>query len=253
MQINSYSILITGASGAIGRALAVSYAEPGIRLVLHGRDAEKLAQTVRLCEQQGALVYTSVLDLSCVDEIAPWAQQILSKGEINLFIANAGMCIGHGEDGSLEYWQAASKLIDLNLKANMALVNAFLPAMRSRREGQIVFISSLAAYFGLPNMPAYSASKAGLKAYGESLRAWLAPEGIRVNVVMPGYVASEMGESMPGSKPFQWTAEQAAQAIKKGITKNQARISFPFPLNMGAWFLAVLPTAISIQILKWLK
>ena len=113
-------------------------------------------------------------------------------------------------------------------------------------------MSSLAGFFGLPLTPAYSASKAGVKAYGEALRGWLAPHGVRVTVVMPGYVASDMCKAMPGPKPFLWSAERAARVIKRRLALNHARISFPFPLNIGTWCLAVLPPEISIKILGWL-
>jgi hypothetical protein len=113
--------------------------------------------------------------------------------------------------------------------------------MRARRSGQLALISSLAAYYGLPVTPSYCASKAALKAYGEAIRGWLASEGVRVSVVMPGYVESQMCREMPGPKPFLWSAERAAQHIRLGLARNRARISFPFPLNLGTWLLAVLP------------
>lgn len=113
-------------------------------------------------------------------------------------------------------------------------------------------ISSLAAHFGLPVTPAYCASKAGVKAYGEALRGWLAGEGIRVNVVMPGYVKSPMCDDMPGPKPFLWTPERAARAIRRGLERDQPRISFPFPLNLGTWLLGTLPAGLATRIVRWL-
>jgi hypothetical protein len=69
---------------------------------------------------------------------------------------------------------------------------------------------------------------------------------------MPGYVSSKMCHAMPGPKPFMWTPERAAQVIQQAVAKNRARISFPFPLNFGCWWLAVLPSTISQRIVKWL-
>ena len=81
----------------------------------------------------------------------------------------------------------------------------------------------------------------------------LSSEGIQVNVVMPGYVESEMCRQMPGPKPFLWTADKAARVIKKGLAHNQARISFPFPLNFGTWWLSVFPSALTGWILRVLN
>lgn len=248
----SQRILITGASGAIGSALAVAYARQDVVLYLLGRNEGKLKHTAALCERQGATVSCHLLDLTQLDQIAPLVEQVLTAGAVDLLIANAGMNSAVGADGMPEAWADVSRLIDLNLKANMALVDAFLPSMLNRGQGQIALISSLAGYFGLPHTPAYCASKAGLKAYGESLRGWLGTEGIRVNVVMPGFVASDMGNVTPGPKPFRWAPERAAQAIVQGLARDKSRISFPFPLNLGAWFLAVLPSHVSIRILGWL-
>ena len=141
---------------------------------------------------------------------------------------------------------------DYNQDLSERRAQAVLAALRQRGSGQVALVSSLAGYFGLPVTPSYSASKAGLKAYGEALRGWLAPEGIAVNVIMPGYVQSPMCDAMPGPKPFLWTPEQAARAILQGLARNKARISFPFPLNFGCWWLAVLPAGVSQRIVRWL-
>ncbi|MCE1181136.1 MAG: SDR family NAD(P)-dependent oxidoreductase, partial [Rhodocyclales bacterium] len=154
--------------------------------------------------------------------------------------------------GEMEPWEKVEALLEVKLKAAIRVVHAVLPTMRACGTGQIALMSSLAAYFGLPVTPTYCATKAGLKAYGESLRGWLAPEGIKVNVIMPGYVKSPMCDDMPGPKPLLCTPEQAAKAIRHGLECNKARISFPFPLNWGTWWLAVLPVAFSIRIVRWL-
>lgn len=243
-------ILITGASGSIGRELALAYAAPSTHLLLQGRDEERLSHTAALCEAKGASVSCHLMDLTDLGSIEPWMADLLIEAPIDLLIANAGMNIHVGEGGEPEDWIEASQLIDLNLKANMALVSAALPSMRACGRGQIAFISSLAGYFGLPRTPAYCASKAGLKAYGEGLRGWLAPEGIRVSVVMPGYVVSDMENAMPGPKPFRMSSARAANMIVRGLEQDKARISFPFPLNLGTWFLAMLPPQMSIRILR---
>lgn len=245
-------ILITGATGSIGGALAEAYAAPGVELHLHGRDAVRMATVVERCAARGALVLTRCFDVRDSVALRAWLGDVCATAALDLVIVNAGMNTNIGLTGEGEPWDEVEALIDINLKACMAMVHGVLPAMRRRGRGQIALVSSLAGYFGLPVTPAYCASKAGVKAYGEALRGWLAPEGIRVNVIMPGYVESPMCDSMPGPKPFLWQPRDAARFIRRGLARDKARISFPFPLNLGTWFLAVLPASVSLRILGFL-
>lgn len=245
-------VLITGATGAIGGALAEVYAAPGVELHLHGRNEAKLAAVAARCSALGANVQTSRFDLRDTTALRGWISSICTTQALDLVIINAGMNTNIGPAGEGELWDEVEALIDINLKASMAIASEVLPAMRQRACGQIALVSSLAGYFGLPVTPAYCASKAGIKAYGEALRGWLAPEGIRVNVIMPGYVESPMCDAMPGPKPFLWQPPRAAKFIQRGLAADRARISFPFPLNLGTWFLAILPAAVSLRILALL-
>ncbi|MGS1116694.1 SDR family NAD(P)-dependent oxidoreductase [Castellaniella sp. UC4442_H9] len=242
-------VLITGATGAIGAALAHAYAAPGVTLVLHGRRPDVLAQVAGACAAQGATVQQYCQDVRDGQALQDW---LTGLGALDLVIVNAGMNTHVGPDGAPEPWDEVEALLDVNLKASVRVANAVLPAMRAQGRGQIAFVSSLAGYFGLPVTPSYCASKAGIKAYGEALRGWLAPEGIRVNVIMPGYVESAMCNVMPGPKPWLWSPERAARSIRRGLARDRARISFPFPLNWGAWWLAVLPAAVSHRIVRWM-
>ncbi len=245
-------ILITGATGAIGGALAEAYAAPGVELHLHGRNEAKLSAVGQRCIALGATVLIQCLDVRDTAALRAWLDELCVTEALDLVIINAGMNTHIGPAGEAEPWDEVEALLDINLKAAMAMVHAVLPAMRQRGRGQIALVSSLAGYFGLPVTPSYCASKAAIKAYGEALRGWLAPEGIRVNVIMPGYVESPMCEAMPGPKPFLWQPAKAARFIRRGLARDKARISFPFPLNLGTWFLAVLPAALSLRILSLL-
>jgi short-subunit dehydrogenase len=122
--------------------------------------------------------------------------------------------------------------------------------MRRRRHGHIVLVSSLAAYRGLPLMPAYCASKAALKSYGEALRGWLRHDNVKVSVICPGFVASKMTDRFPGPRPFLLSAEKAADLIHKGVAKNQACIAFPFLLSFGMRLLTWLPANLADTILS---
>lgn len=245
-------VLITGASGAIGAALAEVYAEDGVELHLHGRNQSMLAAVAERCRNLGAVVFTEACDIRDFAAVSSWLNDLSCDGALDLAILNAGMNTNVGPNGEGEPWEEVEALLDINLKATIAVAQWLIPAMRRRGRGQIALVSSLAGYFGLPVTPAYCASKAGIKAYGEALRGWLAPEGIRVNVIMPGYVESPMCEAMPGPKPFVWAPARAARYIQRGLERDHARISFPFPLNLGSWFLAVLPAAISLRIVSLL-
>lgn len=236
-------ILITGANGALGSALAKYYAQPNTILILQARNEQTLDEIVGTCLVQGALVEKIILDLSNHVDLMKWLTSYDENSIPDLVIANAGVSINNTDDG--EDWNELNNLIEVNIKSTFSLVNAVIPHMRKRGSGQIVLISSLAAYYGLPVTPSYSASKAAIKTYGEALRGWLSSEGIKINVVMPGDFKSKMCDASHAPQKFLMSPETAAKKIAFGIKKNRARISFPFFLSIGAWLLAVLPAQLS--------
>lgn len=248
-QAQTQAVLITGATGAIGGALAHEFAAPGVTLVLHGRRESPLQALARRCREQGAEVETSSVDLTDDEALDSWLDELCARRVPDVIIANAGQNSHPLKGEPLEDWQATSDLLAINLRTPMAMANRLAPYLVARGSGQLVFISSLAAWHGLPTTPAYSASKAGIKAFGEGLRSRLAASGVGVSVVMPGYVSSPMCQAMPGPKPWEMPPQRAARRIRRGIERNRARISFPFPLNFGCWWLAVLPAGISQRLL----
>ncbi len=244
------TVLITGATGALGNALALAYAESGTKLILHGRRKDALEEIAKQCRARGAEVQTHCLDLRRTDEVRRWISACCEENTPDLVIANAGLNTNIGPQGMGEPFAEATSLVQVNLLSVMALVDGLLPAFRKNGGGQIAIVSSLAAYYGLPTTPTYCATKAALKTYGNSLRGWLRSEHIHVSVILPGYVASPMCEAMPGPKPFLWQPRRAARRIRQGLAYNKARISFPFPLNLGIWLLSLLPACLAMPIAR---
>jgi short-subunit dehydrogenase len=244
------TILITGASGGIGAALARCYAQPGRTLILHGRDTARLASLTQECETRGAQVHRATFDLRDAAASIEALRSVSSHYAIDLAIVNAGVSRAIGDGLEAENWETAKEVLTVNLDGAIATVAGVLPDMRRRGVGQIAIMSSLAAYYGLPITPIYCASKAAVKAYGEALRGWLAPQGIAVNVVMPGFVQTSMSERFQGAKPGLMSPERAATLIRRGLERNRARIAFPRSLAWGMWWLSVLPPALSQRILS---
>jgi short-subunit dehydrogenase len=244
------TVLITGATGGIGAALARRYAAPERTLILHGRDPARLATLARDCESRGARVVTTIFDLRAGAGAVAALRQLSGAHTIDLAIVNAGVSsmIGGGEE--LENWETSRALLAVNLDGALATVAGVLPEMRRRGAGQIALVSSLEAYIGMPVTPVYSASKAALKAYGEALRGWLAPQGIQVNVILPGFVRTPMSDRYTAAKPFLMSPERAAVLIQRGLKRNRPRIAFPRLLAWGMWWLSVLPPALSQRILR---
>jgi NADP-dependent 3-hydroxy acid dehydrogenase YdfG len=245
-------ILITGATGGIGGALAPAYAAPGVTLILQGRRLDRLEELAGQCRAAGARVLLHALDVQDLAALRQWIDEISVSEAPDLIIVGAGVNTSTGDNGEGEVWELSQALIEINVLAALATVQAALPAMRARKSGQIALFSSLAGWRGLPATPSYSASKAAIKAYGEATRDQVAVDGVKINVIMPGYVESKMCFEMPGPKPLLWTPDKAARRIQRGLAANQARISFPFPLNLGCWALGVIPPRMSSIILRWL-
>ena len=122
--------------------------------------------------------------------------------------------------------------------------------MQQRGHGQIALMSSAASFRGMPSAPAYSASKAAVRAYGEALRGTLAPAGIRVSVICPGFVRSRITGANRFRMPLLMDAGRAARIIRRGLARNKARIAFPFPTYFAAWLLGALPPGLTDPLVR---
>jgi short-subunit dehydrogenase len=238
MQIAQH-IVITGASSGIGAALAKAYAAPGIRLGLIARRMEKLESLAAECRAKSAEVWLESADVTVQAQITTVLLSADEKHPIDLLIANAG--ISGGTFGAGESEVQARAIFNTNVTGVLNTVHPILPRMQARRSGQIALMASLAGFRGLPSAPAYCASKAAVRLYGEGLRGELARFGVKVNVICPGYIDTPMTQTNHFPMPFLMTVEKGASIIIKGLQHNEARIAFPWPTAFGAWLLGVLP------------
>jgi NADP-dependent 3-hydroxy acid dehydrogenase YdfG len=239
---NPRSILITGASSGIGEALAMAYAGAGVHLALCGRNGERLARVAEACRGQGAHVDERVLDVTDQAALAEWIDSVDLAQPLDLVIANAGLSMGQRTPEEVE--ENAARIFAVNVDGVFNTVHPALRHMAGRRRGQIAIVSSLAGFRGMPGAPAYTASKAAVRAYGEGLRGWAARHGVEVSVICPGFVVSRITETNRFPMPFLMPAEHAAEIIRRGLERGRGRIAFPWPMYAAAWLLAALPDAL---------
>ena len=242
------SILITGASSGLGAALARSYAGPGVSLALTGRNAERLERTAAACRDAGATVRSRTLDVLEAERLATWMLEVNAAAPLDLVIANAGVSAGTGGGGEDE--AQVRRMLRTNLDG---VINTVLPAiglMRPRGRGQIAIMSSLAAFRGFPGAPAYCASKAAVRVWGEALRGHLHDEGIGVSIICPGYIKTPMTQVNEFTMPLLMEAGDAARIIRRGLARNKARIAFPWRLYAAVWLISALPPALTDPLLR---
>ncbi|KVV39704.1 capsular biosynthesis protein [Burkholderia territorii] len=242
-------VVITGATAGLGRALALAYAAPGAVVGLIGRDAARLDDVAAACRARGAAVERGRLDVCDADAMRTWLDAFDDAHPIDLLIANAGVASTLAHTGDWEELERTSAVIDTNLYGTLHAVLPVIARMRRRRRGHVAMVSSLAALRGMAISPAYCASKAAVKAYGDSVRPVLARDGIRMSIVLPGFVKTAMSDVFPGEKPFMWSADRAAAHIRRKLQAGRAEIAFPGTLSIGMRLLTLLPALLADAIL----
>src|SRR5271170_3205158 len=244
------AIVITDASSGLGAALAEAYARPETVLGLLGRDRQRLGETADACEARGAAVRVASIDVADAPAMAAWLGRFDREHPVDLLVANAGTSAGPDADSASEGVETASRQIHVNLLGAINTIEPLLPALCARGRGQVAVVASIAAYRGLPYSPGYCASKAGLRAYAEALRPRLAPLGVGVTIVCPGFFASPMTDRFSGPTPFLASGEDAARTVKRGIDRGRRRVAFPWPLVLGLQFCDIAPAFIGDAILR---
>jgi short-subunit dehydrogenase len=243
------SVLITGASSGIGRALAEALAAPGVTLRLSGRDAARLGEVEASCAARGAAVRPQVLDVRDQTAMRDW---IAEAGPLDLVIANAGISAGTG--GGIEPPAQARAVFDTNVGGVLNTVLPALDAMAAQPpgpdglRGRIAVVASVAAFVGVGGAPSYCASKAAVQSWAEAMDASERRRGIRLHAVCPGYVRTAMTLGNRFPMPMVISAEDAARRTLSGIARGRTRIAYPFLVYAAARVVGALPPGLRAAI-----
>ena len=236
MDLSGRTVLLTGATGGLGHAIARALAARGASLVLSGRRADVLAP---LAEQTGGRAVAC--DLS---DPADLERLLEAAGAVDVLVANAGLPgSGHLASFSVE---EIDRAIAVNLRAPMVLARRLVEPMTERGSGHLLFVSSLAGKVASGGGSVYSATKFGLRGFAHALREDLRDSGVGVSVVLPGFIRDagmfhEAGARLPpgaGTK----TPEDVAGAVVAAIERNRAEIDVaPLGMRAGAGFAGLAP------------
>lgn len=218
MNKNQKVIWITGASSGIGEALVYAYHQQGAKLIISSRNKDKLYEVKSRCKGNPLDIHVLPLDLERMETLNSKAEEALKiYGKIDTIIHSGGISQrALALDTELD---VAKRLMDINFWGTVALSQALLPTMIKQGGGQLVIISSLVGKFGTPLRSAYSASKHALHGYFDSLRAELYKDNIRVCIVCPGFIQTQVSvNALVGDGSLQNTMDHAqANGMKADV------------------------------------
>ena len=222
---------VTGASGGLGAALARELAARGTRVVLAARRREALEELARELGAAGGRADVALLDVGDTEAVRSavehWDAEL---GGLDLVVANAGVAPPAGRDPVS--WEGVEPVLRVNVLGAVATLAAALPMMRTRGRGTLAGISSLAALRGMPDSGAYSASKACLSTWLESLQIDLDGTGVTVVDVQPGFVRTPMTDRNRGPMPFLLEVDDAARRTVDGLERGRLLVSYPAGLSL---------------------
>ena len=232
--------VVTGASSGIGRALALELARQGYAVGLTARREERLAAVARGIEAAGGCAAWAAADAG--DRTATHAairSLEAALGPVDLLVANAGVGVSAPllEPNPAEY----EAMVAVNLLGPYYAFEAVVPAMVARGTGHLVAVSSIAAYITAAGSGQYSATKAGLNQWMDSVRLELHEHGIAVTTINPGFVESEMTAQNDFKMPLLMSAEKAAGLMANAIRKKKKVYDFPWRMSIAARIAARLP------------
>jgi short-subunit dehydrogenase len=225
MRLEGARVWVTGASSGIGAALARELADRGAAVAISARSADKLTEVA------GSRMHVEPVDVTDrAATVAAAAAVREALGGLDVAVLNAGTWSRFRVDE----WDSDvfADHIRTNLMGAVHTLEGVVPTMLAEGRGQIVGVASVAGYRGLPGSEAYGASKAALLNLLEALRGALAPRGVVVQTVAPGFVKTPMTDRNTFPMPFLISPEEAAREIADGIEKDKAEIVFPFPMML---------------------
>jgi short-subunit dehydrogenase len=223
-------IFLTGASSGIGEALALAMAKRGVTLGLVARREELLREVAEKCEQNGGKARYFAVDVTDAKAVAEAAESLRNEfGKIDVLIANAGVGGNNSETRNFNH-EAVAKVININLLGAVNAVSAVLPSMLENKSGQLVAVSSLAGFRGLPKSAAYSASKAGMTAFFESVRLDVRKSGVAVTIIQPGFIKTPLTSGRENKMPFIMELDDSIPLFLRAIEKRKKFAAFPWQL-----------------------
>ena len=239
--------VLTGACGGLGQALARALIADGTRVALVGLDRAALESLAALAPGRCAVYVPDVSDAAAM---AAMGQDWIDRfGVPDLVVANAGVAGGF-DTARPEDLAVLRRVLDINLVGVAATFSPFLaPMQRSGRAGALVGIASVAGWRGLPGNGAYCASKAGLIAYLQSLRAEMRPTALRVHTVSPGYLRTALTAGNRFAMPGLLEPDDAAQRLLAGVAAGREHIVLPRRTGWLARALGLLPARLHDRIL----
>ncbi|TGM88817.1 SDR family NAD(P)-dependent oxidoreductase [Leptospira licerasiae] len=239
---NKKKVIITGASSGIGRELALLYGKEGHDLAITSRRKnvlEDIAKEIRSFNAGGKVILASLDVSESADNFKVLPKLAKELGGVDLFIANAG--ISTNSSFGQKSFEADKKVIDTNLIGLMAGISALQPIFRDQKKGQIVGISSVASFRGLPGSASYSTSKAAVSTYLEALRGEVRQFGVKVTVIHPGFIDTPINQKLK-SRPFLVSAEKGAKKIYNRIESGVRSATVPwFPWALIGVLMKSLP------------
>lgn len=241
MPERSLRIVITGASGGLGMALARRYLEGGAVVAAIARRGELLQA---LAAEFPGRVYCYALDVRDAAAVRQAAEDFMRRAGVpDVVIANAGVSVGTLTEYT-EDIDAFGQVMDINVLGMVKTFQPFVAVMREMRHGTLVGIASVAGFRGLPGAGAYSASKAAAIAYLESLRVELHHSGVKVVTICPGYIRTPMTSINPYPMPFILDAGEAARRMIRAIARQTSFTVIPWQMGVAGLLLRLLPRSL---------